>query len=312
MNQAYISIIIPAKNAQKTIEKCLNSILNLDYKNYEVIVIDDGSEDKTGEILEKYKDKIKIIKNNISLGPARARNMAVKVAEGQYLAFTDSDCLLDRDWLKELVKGFTQDNVAGVGGSQRVPEDESEFGKKVFKFMQKIGFITDYLHQTKGKLIPVNHNPSCNVMYKKEIFLKENGFFEGLWPGEDVELDYRLRKKGYQLFFNPFAIVYHYRPSNLKSFLKMMYRYGWAQGFLVKRYGFIRKIQYLPIFILSILILFLLLTLFDLKLTFIFLSFGLLILWIWFNLNLSLLFLAIKAGIFWNLGYLSAFKERKE
>jgi len=308
MNTPYVSIIIPARNAEKTIKKCLDSVLNLDYKNYEVIVIDDGSEDRTPEILENYKDKIKIIKNIKALGPSQSRNMAVKEAKGEYLAFTDADCFVDKSWLTELISGFKESKIVSVGGIQEIPKDETEFGRKVSEFFKKIGFISDYMHIAKRKeSVEVNHNPSCNVMYRKDIFLEENGFLENLWPGEDVELDYRLRKKGYKIIFNPKAIVYHYRPSNLKSFLKMMYRYGWAQGFLVKKYGIFRKIQILPFLTLGIFLCFCIALFYMniyLLLFFIFI-FLFLILYFKFDLYILPVFLS------WHYGFLNGifFKE---
>jgi GT2 family glycosyltransferase len=126
--------------------------------------------------------------------------------------------------------------------------------------MGKAGIITDYMRsQGSQAIIEVRHNASCNVMYRKDIFLAEGGFLGELWPGEDVELDYRLSQKGYKHYFNPRAVVYHYRPAGIASFSKMMFRYGWAQGFLVKKYGIFRKTQFLPLVSIAGVVLFLLL-----------------------------------------------------
>ena len=246
MNQPLISVIIPAKDAQDSLKKCLDSLLNLEYKDFEIIVIDDGSRDNTALILKEYAAKITLITNPSALGPSLSRNAAARLARGEYLAFTDSDCMADKFWLKELLSGFDGADTVSVGGIQDVPQDESDFGLQVSRFMRKIGFILDYIHLDRGKMFPVSHNPSCCAMYRKDVFLKEGGFLSGMWPGEDVELDYRLKKKGYRLIFNPKAVVYHYRPDNLKKFSRMMLRYGIAQGFLVRRYGVFRKIHFLP------------------------------------------------------------------
>ena len=94
-------------------------------------------------------------------------------------------------------------------------------------------------------------------MYRKNVFSEIGAFDENLWPGEDVDLDYRLKKKNYVIMNNSKAIVYHYRPESLKELLKMMYRYGVTQGILTKKYGFFRRIQIIPIlFILLILLAF--------------------------------------------------------
>jgi len=249
----FISIIIPVKNGEKTIKKCLDSLKNLHYTNYEIIVIDDNSNDKTSEILSSYEG-IKVLKTS-GVGPSNCRNLAIKQAKGEYLAFTDVDCLVHPDWLNELLKGFAEDKVISVGGDQQSPDDETKFGKLAQEFLKTVGFVSDYIKKGKTTIIETQHNPSCNVIYKKEIFSKIGGFLEELWPGEDVELDYRIKQlKQYKLKYNPLAIVYHYRPENLGAFCKMMKNYGWAQGFLVKKYGAYRAIHYEPIFLLILLL----------------------------------------------------------
>ncbi|MEW6607493.1 MAG: glycosyltransferase [bacterium] len=246
--KSFISIIIPVKNGEKTIKKCLDSLINLNYPNYEIIVINDNSNDKTQEILNSYRN-LQVIKTQ-GIGPSGCRNLAAKQAKGEYLAFSDADCLVHPKWLIELLKGFDSEQIVGVGGSQQSPEDETEFGKTVQAFLKTVGFVADYIKKGTER-IETKHNPTCNVIYKKEIFDKVGGFLEELWPGEDVEFDYRIKKlKKYKLKYNPQAIVYHYRPDNLSGFCKMMKRYGWAQGFLVRKYGVFRLIHYEPIFLL--------------------------------------------------------------
>ncbi|MEW6618095.1 MAG: glycosyltransferase [bacterium] len=308
MNQ-FISIIIPVKNGEKTIKKCLDSLKNLNYTNYEIIVIDDNSSDKTQEILSSYEG-IQTMKTS-GVGPASSRNLGIKQAKGDYLAFTDADCIVHPEWLKELLKGFDEDSVVGVGGDQQSPDDESEFGKIVQGFLKTVGFVTDYIKAQKT-MIETKHNPSCNVMYKKEIFDKLGGFLEGLWPGEDVEFDYRIKKlKKYKLKYNPQAIVYHYRPDNLREFCQMMKNYGWAQGFLVKKYGVFRLIHYEPLFLLILA----LSSLWSLVIGHWPLVFGLLCFVafsLWFLLKtksmkktLQFTRLLVMTIIYWNLGFVS-------
>ncbi|MFQ3675166.1 MAG: glycosyltransferase [Endomicrobiia bacterium] len=254
-NKPLISIIIPVFNVEKTIEKCLQSIFELNYPNYEVIIINDGSTDNTGKILVKYSDKLKILET-LGIGPSAARNIALKEAKGEYIALTDGDCIVDKEWLNKLLEGFLVDKkIVGVGGTQVSPEDETEFGKMITNFMKSVGFI-DYIKTKTAKGYFTSHNPSCNVMYKKEIFDKVGNFKEGLWPGEDVEFDYRITKIGYKLFFNPEAVVYHYRAENILKFIKMMFNYGKAQGILVRMYGFFRKLHFVPIIFFPLIIFF--------------------------------------------------------
>jgi len=296
-----VSIIIPAKNAQAVIKKCVDSILRQNYKNYELIVVNDGSTDKTAQILADYP-LVKAL-TTPGAGPSEARNIGIALAKGEFAAFTDADCVVAGDWIAELLKGFTNEKTAGCGGAQKSPEDDSGFGKKVQDFLSIFGFISGYL-QSGSKMRLTSHNPSCNVMYRKSILVESGGFLAGLWPGEDVELDYRIKKNGYSLMFNPQAVVYHYRPNNFRNFNAMMFRYGQAQGFLVRKYGIFRMIQVLPFLSFTFAILFLIGLFWSSKITLtltILLFLGLLF---YSSFNLYILLMMFVAYIFWCCGYL--------
>ncbi|OGS22731.1 MAG: hypothetical protein A2252_08700 [Elusimicrobia bacterium RIFOXYA2_FULL_39_19] len=321
MERPIISIIIPVRNEEKTIRKCLGSLFELNYPEYEVIIINDGSTDCTKEIINSFVIRntefktvtLKVIDTD-GIGPSKARNAAIKQAKSDYIAFTDGDCVVDPQWLSELMKAFTHDyshsfnakNIVGAGGSQLSPEDDSRFGKLINDFMQVIGFATEYMkprfvtYNKKTILKKTSHNPSCNSIYKKKVF-DEIGGFSDLWPGEDVDLDYRITKAGYYLMYNPAAMVCHYRIDNIQDFRKMMYSYGKVQAMLVKSYGLFRKIQYVPIVLflgISAEILFLILKL----------KFGI-ILFITTNLLLLLYFFTRTKGLLKTLSYFWLFFE---
>ena len=139
-----VSIIIPAYNEEKVIGACLDSIASLDYPKelLEVIVIDDGSTDRTAGIIAGYRS-VKVIKG-LHKGPSAARNLALKQAKGEYVAFTDADCVVFPEWLKRLLKGFISEDVAGVGGIQVAAKDEPSFAVAVGRVLGAFGFITGY------------------------------------------------------------------------------------------------------------------------------------------------------------------------
>jgi succinoglycan biosynthesis protein ExoA len=312
MSQPLVSVIIAVKNSQGTIDKCLDSVLTSDYTSFEVIVVDDGSTDKTPEILQGLRDKISIITNASSLGPAQARNIASQAAHGEFLAFTDGDCIVDRAWIKGLLSGFTGGlQIAACGGMQRVPEDASLFEQSVFLFMQKMAFMTEYVKSgPNSKIHEVFHNPSCTVMYRKDIFLKSGGFCPGLWPGEDVELDYRLRKAGLRLMFNPKALVYHYRPKTFTAFTRMMKRYGAAQGCLLRKYGFFRKVHVVPFITASAVIVFSYLLMRNTGL-FVAALFCLILLALLYMRDIFVAWLGVCAFVSWHAGFFNGFIKRK-
>ncbi|MFA5858332.1 MAG: glycosyltransferase [Elusimicrobiota bacterium] len=276
-----ITIGIPAKNAEHTVVKCLESVLALNYTTYELIVVNDGSTDTTGIIIEKYKEvfntkfgdeRLKIITTD-GVGPSKARNMIIERSAGKYLAFTDADCVVAADWLDELLKPLSLDNmnnlptrsswplykykIACVGGDQQSPLDESQFGRYVQGFMKSVGFITGYIKPSiknaKKKVDDykkVDHNPTCNSLYPREIFADLGGFVPNLYPGEDVEFDKRMKAKGYILLYNPAAIVRHYRAKTWKLFARMMFNYGKVQAYLVRKFGLFRLIHFEPLILL--------------------------------------------------------------
>ncbi|MBN3040655.1 MAG: glycosyltransferase [Candidatus Omnitrophica bacterium] len=299
-----VCVIVPVKRAGREFTNHIRSLLELDHHSYEIIIVDDGLEE-IPEALKQAKDRLLVLKSQ-SKGPSYARNLAAKSTQAQYLAFTDSDCIVAVDWLKELLKGFEIfPEAASCGGKQDIPADATFFERKVYKLLKKAGIVAEYTQYTGSKISKVNHNPSCNVMYKRSVFLEEGGFLEGLWPGEDVELDYRLKKKGNIIVCNPRAVVYHHRPKDLNSFLRMMYRYGDVQGVLARRYGFFRKVQIVPLAALAVLTALLLgyKTDFLIIRTELYFFLLLLLLLIYFAFDLFVFFLALSAFIFWHCGF---------
>ncbi|MEW6137590.1 MAG: glycosyltransferase [Thermodesulfobacteriota bacterium] len=241
-----ISIVIPVHNSSGTIAKCLDSLIRLTHPSFEVIIVDDGSTDTTLEICHSYPT-VKVIPVPKG-GPSRARNIGIAQSRGQFVAFTDGDCVVDRHWLDELRKGFLAPNVAGVGGDQVSPQDDTDTGKLIQAFLKTIGFVADYV-KSGASLRPTAHNPSCNSMYRKEVLTECGAFNEELWPGEDVELDFKISRLGYTLMYNPAARVAHYRPSSYAKLARMFKRYGAGQGYLARKYGMFRPIHWVPLLI---------------------------------------------------------------
>lgn len=307
MDRPFVSIIIPAKNAHRTLKKCLDSLLGLTYPAYEIIVINDGSTDNTEEILFSYQTIKKL--STCGVGPSVARNMGIKESRGEFIAFTDADCLVDSLWLEQLLQGFTDKKIAAVGGIQKSPSDDSPFGKIVYAFLAAAGPITDYMHPVTA-IRSVAHNPSCNVMYRKSALEEMEGFLPCLWPGEDTELDYRLKKSGYLLKATPHAIVFHYRQSALWGYAKMVFRYGAAQGYLVGRYGFFRTIHLVTPLLLAILATLIVNPVIG---TWIILTIGawiVLMLCLKTKCNLPAILLFFPTFIFWNAGFMRGLLKR--
>ncbi len=220
-----VSIIIPTKNNIDVIEKCLTSLQNIDFPQdeFEIIIVDGHSTDGTVEIAKKYGCKV-FLENAGTIG--YARDLGVKYASGSFVAFTDADCVCDRNWINELIRLFNGEKVAAVGGPNITPGDDTEFGKcvgNVLLFLSKLGARYGFKEE---KITKVYHNPTCNVMYKKSVLEEVGGFNYRLITVDDEELDYRIRKMGYVLLYTPYAVVYHYRRSSWSKFARMAWNYG--------------------------------------------------------------------------------------
>lgn len=244
--QPRVSVVIAARNAGLTIGKCLTALQGQKYPPYEILVMDDESSDDTGGIARAF-DGVRVIDLKWG-GAARARNVGVRAARGEIVAFTDADCVPHPDWLRELVRCFEDPDAAGAGGDQVSPADETPFGRRVQDFFKTIGFMTDYIPSgaSSGGIRETRHNPSCNSAYRKSVFEAVGGFSEDQFPGEDFELDLKLRRLGHKLVYNPAAVVGHYRPGSLSALASMMRRYGAGERRLVRKYGFLRPLDFQP------------------------------------------------------------------
>jgi len=279
------SIVIAVRNEKRLIKKCIESVFNQDFKDdFELIVVDGMSNDGTYEILEELKEKydFKLLKNE-KINAAAGRNLGVKTSKGKYIAFIDGDAIPEKNWLKNIKSTFEKhEEVIGVGGPDLLPPDST------YK-EQSIGRIMTSPLARGGKLNPstqhslmeeekyVGHIPTCNLSLRKEVFDKVGFFDEGFVKGQDLELNYRITKKGFKLLYSPEIKVLHYRKNNIQSFAKQIYKWAKAKVAIIKKHGFdgiISHVYLWPIyFITAFIVGFLLFYFFNLLNIFMFLIF---------------------------------------
>jgi cellulose synthase/poly-beta-1,6-N-acetylglucosamine synthase-like glycosyltransferase len=253
----FVSIIIPVKNFERTIEKTFEYLLNVDYPrdSWEWVIADGGSNDKTIEIIKNWQRRypfIQLVEIPNCPSPGFARNRALEAVKGEFLFFTDADCAPDKNWLNEMLKHFNRDpKIAAVGGEVYTlkvdPDNLVEAWCQHFRFNMvspRYGFIKEGYYPD----FPKNPKPSdigghkayffgtCNVAYRRSAMQEIGAKFWERPTGEDMDLSYQHRSKGWKFYFAPRAKVDHMHRADLKSLRKVWITYGQAHLPLIDKY----------------------------------------------------------------------------
>ena len=226
----YVSVIVPAYNAEQTIMQSLDALINQSYlpELYEVIVVDDGSSDRMADIVKRYQVKYIWQENR---GPAAARNKGVEEMRGEIVLFTDSDCVPDVNWISEMVKPFENPKVVAVKGAYRTRQ------RNIIARFAQIEFEERFEMLKKADSIDMVDTYSAG--FRRDIFLKLGGF-DTSFPvanNEDTELSYRMSKLGLKMVFNPNAVVYHLNhPDSVKRYARLKFWRGYWRVVVYKRF----------------------------------------------------------------------------
>jgi len=207
-NVPFVSVVIPTYNRRELLRSAIESLLNQSYPadRYEIIVVDNPSTDGTEETVRSLQEKSqKVLRyyRKKNEGPGSARNLGIEKAKGTVVAFTDSDCVADQNWLDGGVAKMT-DGVGIVQGKTLPNPDQPQ--RK--------------LQQTMKVLSEDSYYQTCNIFYRKEILDSVGGFSPELcgldflgrprWGGEDADLAWRIKKQGWRSVFAEAAVVYHH------------------------------------------------------------------------------------------------------
>lgn len=223
-----VSVVVASYNGGRTLKVCLESLVRLNYPNYEVILVDDGSTDTSPEIASLFKTVRYLRQTNHGLSVAR--NTGIKAATGEIVAFTDSDCRADEDWLYYIVGDLLTSRFTGMGGHNFLPPEDSPAAAAVL--VSPGGPAHVMLNDRLAE-----HIPGCNMVFYKWA-LDEIGGFDPIFTkaGDDVDVCWRLQQRGYRIGFNPAGFVWHYRRSTVKAYLKQQRGYGEAEALLVRKH----------------------------------------------------------------------------
>ncbi len=222
-----VSVVVCSYNGARTINDCLEGLARLDYPNYEVIVVDDGSRDATATIARQYDCRLIRTTNR---GLAHARNAGLAAASGEIVAYIDDDAYPDPHWLRYLAATFMSTPHAAVGGPNVAPPGD--------------GPIAECVAQSPGGPMHVllsdreaEHIPGCNMAFRRDRLEAIGGFDPQFrTAGDDVDVCWQLQERGWTLGFHPAALVWHHRRNSVLTYWKQQIGYGRAEAMLERKW----------------------------------------------------------------------------
>ena len=237
------AIIIPVYNRPTELDELLDSISRQDFQDsFEVIVVEDGSDIPSEEIVKKYQDQLQIhyfFKENS--GPGLSRNFGMQKSNANYFIILDSDCLLPVQYLNEVSKALNSNYTDAFGGADAAHESFSTSQHAISYAMTSV-LTTGGIRGNKNT--KNNFQPrSFNMGLSKKAFIETKGFGD-LNYGEDIDLAFRLWEKGFKTQFIENAFVYHKRRVSWQSFFNQTYNFGAARPILNKLHPGTSKITY--------------------------------------------------------------------
>ena len=225
------SVVVCTHNGARRMDACLRAACAMSYANYEVIVVDDGSDDDLAAVVGKYHGVRLLCTEHVGL--SAARNLGAKEAKGEIIAYTDDDCEPDAAWLTWLAYSFSTYNWDACGGPNLppIPDDKEDVHEAVVACAPGAPS-----HVLLGD-IEAEHLPGCNLVVKKKVLERIGGFsVQYRVAGDDVDLCWRLRDEGYKLGFCGAAFVWHRRRTSIWRYFKQQYGYGKAEAMLMRDY----------------------------------------------------------------------------
>ncbi|MFY7672428.1 glycosyltransferase [Tenacibaculum sp. MEBiC06402] len=237
------SIIIPVYNRPNEIDELLESFTKQDFSDaYEIIIVEDGSDNSSEGIVKKYSSSLNIkyyYKENSGAG--MSRNFGMEKATGNYFIILDSDVILPNTYLSSVKNALTHNFTDAFGGPDKAHESFTPLQKAINYSMTSV-FTTGGIRGKKksvGKFQP----RSFNMGISKEAFDKTKGF-NHYKVGEDIDLSFRLWNEGYDTQLISDAYVYHKRRTSIKQFFKQTFSFGTARPELNRRFPSTKKITY--------------------------------------------------------------------
>ena len=228
------SFIIPVYNRPDEVDELLDSLTRQTIRDFEVVVVEDGSSVPCKEVVDKYAARLTIhYYNKANSGPGQTRNYGVERANGEYMLILDSDCILPEKYLEMVEADLQRQKADAFGGPDRAHESFTDVQKAINYAMTSF-FTTGGIRGGKKKLDKF-YPRSFNMGVRKDVYQALGGFSKMRF-GEDIDFSIRIFKGGYQCRLFPEAWVWHKRRTDLKKFFKQVHNSGIARINLYKKY----------------------------------------------------------------------------
>jgi len=232
-----ISVVIPFYNAEKTLELCLDGLRNQTVKPEEIILVDNNSTDTSKEIVNAFindhRDPQIVYVFCRKEGPSAARNKGAEVATGEWLLFTDSDCLPSSTWISDYIRHFDDEEIGAVAGCIK-PYSPSNLVQKTLSLFtlpeNQKEIIHDHLSIGEGLY------PAANLAVRRDVFSLAGGFNESLTYGEDHELCYEIYKSGHKIKAVTDAAVEHLHRKSIRKLIKQSFGFGTAHPYELRHF----------------------------------------------------------------------------
>lgn len=249
-----VSVVIACPRRSWMLDECLAALGNQSYRNFEVIVLPDGdlsgqSQDiRTAEAggsqpstrnsqLSTFNFKLSTLPTG-KVRPAEKRNIGIKAAKGEIVAFIDDDAYPDAHWLEYAVRYFGDETIGAVGGPGVTPPGDSflaRMGGRVYDNLLVSGNYR-YRYKAGGVRRDVDDYPSCNLFVRKSLLDSFGGYRTDFWPGEDTLLCKDIVDAGKRIVYDPWVVVCHHRRPLFGAHLRQLGRYAFHRGYFCKRY----------------------------------------------------------------------------
>ena len=227
-----VSVVIACPGPSWMLDECLAAIREQSYERWEVIVLPDeaiATEAEDGRIRFVPTGKVR---------PAEKRNIGIRAAKGEIVAFIDDDAYPDSHWLEYAIKYFGDADIGAVGGPGVTPPGDralAYLGGRVYDNYLVSGNY-HYRYRAGGVRMDVEDYPSCNLFVRRELLEKIGGYRTDFWPGEDTLLCKDIIDNWKRIIYDPWVVVFHHRRRLFGPHLRQLGRYGFHRGYFCKRF----------------------------------------------------------------------------